>query len=107
MRDYGEQTGGGSGHDVNLFKGIFVRYFTVLIQHPDVSESDKKRFIAFLKHNANYLWTYGTQKTPAIKFSPTWWEIPTSDTWGDLRAAISAATTIEATALLEKEGYLK
>lgn len=30
MRDYGEQTGDGGGHDCNLFKGIFVRYFTIL-----------------------------------------------------------------------------
>jgi predicted alpha-1,6-mannanase (GH76 family) len=107
MRDYGEQTGEGNGHDVNLFKGIFVRYFAILIQHPEISEGDRKRFVNFLKHNANYLWTYGTQKSPVIKFSPTWWEIPASGAWGDLRSAISAATTIEAVALLEKEGLLK
>lgn len=107
MRDFGEQTANGGGHDCNLFKGIFVRYFTILIQHPDTPEGDRKRFINFLKNNANYLWTNGTQKIPTIKFSPTWWEIPTKDTWGDLRSAISAATTLEAVALLEKNGYLK
>ena len=108
MTDYGEQAGNdGAGHDVNLFKGIFVRYFTLLIQQPDVPETDRKRFIAFLENNANYLWTYGTQKTPVIKFSYTWWETPGDDViWGDLRSTISAATTIEAMALLEKEGYL-
>lgn len=108
MNDYGEQIGNnGGGHDVNLFKGIFVRYFTVLIQHPDLPAADKKRFVLFLKNNANYLWTHGTQKSPAIKFSPTWWETPADDAvWGDLRSAISGATTIEAMALLEKEGYL-
>lgn len=108
MTDYGEQAGGnGGGHDVNLFKGIFVRYFTILIQHPDLPATDKKRFILFLKNNANYLWTNGTEKSPAIKFSYSWWEKPAADvTWGDLRSAISGATTIEAMALLEKEGYL-
>lgn len=107
MTDYGEQAGNnGGGHDVNLFKGIFVRYFTILIQHPDLPEADRKRFILFLKNNANYLWTHGTQKSP-IKFSYSWWQIPGDDVvWGDLRSAISGATTIEAMALLEKEGFL-
>lgn len=106
MRDHGEQAGNGGGHDCNLFKGIFVRYFTILIQHPDLSEGDKIRYLSFLKNNANYLWTNGTQKSPDIKFSYTWWEIPGDDVkWGDLRSAISGATTIEAMALLEKEGY--
>jgi predicted alpha-1,6-mannanase (GH76 family) len=107
MTDFGEQAGNGGGHDVNLFKGIFVRYFTILIQHPDLPAADKTRYLAFLKNNANYLWTHGTEKSGgAIKSSYTWWEIPNADTrWGDLRSAISAATTIEAMALLEKEGY--
>jgi predicted alpha-1,6-mannanase (GH76 family) len=107
MTDFGEQSGNGGGHDVNLFKGIFVRYFTILIQHPDLPEADRTRFIAFLKNNADYLWTYGTQKSPVIKFSYSWWETPGADVkWGDLRSAISGATTIEAMALLEKNGFL-
>lgn len=107
MTDYGEQSGDGGGHDVNLFKGIFVRYFTILIQHPDLPETDRTRFLSFLKNNANYLWTDGTQKSPVIKFSYSWWETPGEDvTWGDLRSAISGATTIEAMALLEREGFL-
>jgi predicted alpha-1,6-mannanase (GH76 family) len=107
MTDFGEQSGNGGGHDVNLFKGIFVRYFTILIQHPDLPEADRTRFVSFLKNNANYLWAYGTQKSPVIKFSYSWWEIPSETVkWGDLRSAISGATTLEAMALLEKEGYL-
>jgi len=108
MRDYGEQTGeNGGGHDCNLFKGIFVRYFTILIQHPDLSSQDRARYVAFLTNNANYLWQTGTQKYPDIKFSPTWWQIPgEAVVWGDLRAATSAATTIEAMALLEKKGFV-
>jgi predicted alpha-1,6-mannanase (GH76 family) len=107
MTDYGEQSGDGAGHDVNLFKGIFVRYFTILIEQPDISDADRQRFIAFLENNANYLWTDGTQKNPVIKFSYCWWETPGEDvTWGDLRSAISGATTMEAMALLEKDGYL-
>jgi predicted alpha-1,6-mannanase (GH76 family) len=107
MTDFGEQSGNGGGHDVNLFKGIFVRYFTLLIQHPDLPAADKTRYLAFLKNNASYLWAYGTEKSgSSIKSSYTWWEIPGPDTkWGDLRSAISAATTIEAMARLEKEGH--
>jgi predicted alpha-1,6-mannanase (GH76 family) len=109
MTDFGEQAGSnGGGHDVNLFKGICVRYFTILIQHPDLPEVQRNRFVQFLTNNTNYLWTHGTQKTPAIKFSYSWWQTPTGDvTWGDLRSAISGATTLEAIALLEKKGYLK
>jgi len=110
MKDYGEQAGEGGlggGNDCNLFKGIFVRYFTIFIQHPDLSAEDRARYVAFLKNNAEYLWIKGTEKTPDIKFSYTWWEIPPSTArWGDLRSAISAATTIEAMALLEKQNLL-
>jgi predicted alpha-1,6-mannanase (GH76 family) len=107
MTDFGEQSGNGGGHDVNLFKGIFVRYFTLLIQHPDLPEADRTRYLAFLKNNASYLWAFGTEKSgSAIKSSYTWWEVPGIDTkWGDLRSAISAATTIEAMARLEKDGH--
>ncbi|MGC4232420.1 MAG: glycoside hydrolase family 76 protein [Niabella sp.] len=107
MKDFGEQAGGGKGHDVNLFKGIFVRYFAILIQQPDLTAADRERYIAFLKNNAEYLWIKGTQKTPDIKFSYTWWKNPgDTEIWGDLRAAISGATTMEAMALLKKNGYL-
>ena len=108
MRDYGEQAGNGNGHDVNLFKGIFVRYFTLLIEHPDLPENDRVRFVAFLENNANYLWTFGTEKNPDIKFSYTWWETPAESVkWGDLRSAISGATTIEAMARLEENGIVE
>ncbi|MBZ4190202.1 glycoside hydrolase family 76 protein [Niabella beijingensis] len=108
MKDYGEQSGNGGGNDVNLFKGIFVRYFTILIQHPDLPEADRTRYLAFLKNNASYLWIKGTQKAPDIKMSYTWWKIPPdTEAWGDLRAAISGATTIEAMALLQSKGLIK
>lgn len=108
MRDYGEQSGSGAGNDVNLFKGIFIRYFTILIQHPDLQQTDRDRYIAFLKNNANYLWIEGTQKNPDIKFSYTWWKNPgDTETWGDLRSAISGATTMEAMALLKAKGLIK
>ncbi|WP_315815669.1 glycoside hydrolase family 76 protein [Paraflavitalea speifideaquila] len=36
--------GGGDG---GLFKGVFVRYFTALIIHPDLPDAYRKRYIAF------------------------------------------------------------
>ncbi|UAY55810.1 alpha-1,6-mannanase [Arachidicoccus terrestris] len=108
MTDYGEQSGNGGGNDVNLFKGIFVRYFTILIQNPDLPDPDRERYIAFLENNAQYLWQKGTAKSPDIKFSYSWWKNPgDAERWGDLRSAISGATTIEAMALLVKKGYIK
>lgn len=46
--------------DGGLFKGIFVRYFTRLIQEPDIDSSDRTRFTAFLTHNAKTLKEKGT-----------------------------------------------
>jgi hypothetical protein len=80
----------------------------LLIQHPDLSSEDRVRYLSFLENNANYLWTYGTQKTPVIKFSYQWWSTPEDGlAWGDLRSAISASTTLEAIALLEKDGFFE
>ncbi len=51
--------GGGDG---GLFKGIFVRYFTALILHPDLPDPYRKRYIAYLKNNLETLWYSGTRK---------------------------------------------
>lgn len=109
MTDYGEQVGdNGGGHDCNLFKGIFVRYFTRLIQHPDLPAEDRAEFLEFMKINAKYLWYYGTQKSPIVLHAPHWWELPEEGVfWGDLNANISGAAMMEAMAVLEKGGYLK
>ncbi|GAB3020132.1 glycoside hydrolase family 76 protein [Niabella terrae] len=107
MKDFGEQAGDGGGHDVNLFKGIFVRYFTLLIELPELEQEQRETYISFLKNNASYLWIEGTQKSPDIKFSYTWWKNPgDTEVWGDLRSAISAATTMEAMARLQQGGFL-
>jgi len=107
LTDYGEQPGGGSGHDVNLFKGIFIRYFTLLIQHPDLPAADRDRYIEFITNNAEYLWMAGTQKSPDIKFSYSWWKNPgDAETWGDLRSALSGAMLMEAMATLKGDGLI-
>ncbi len=90
-----EGTGDGA-----LFKGIFIRYFTQLILHPDLSESVKKRFLAFLTHNAETLWLEGTDKA-LLLFGPYWKTKPGYT--NDLNTQVSGAMLMEAMTLLPEE----
>jgi predicted alpha-1,6-mannanase (GH76 family) len=101
LSDWAEQ----ENHDVNLFKGIFVRYLTELIRTKDLPESTRKRYVSFLKNSGQILWANGTAKTPSVLFGYHWWEKPTSGRAG-LRAELSGCMLMEAMALLNKEGYL-
>lgn len=82
--------------DGGLFKGIFVRYFIDLIQQDRLDASAKKRYIQFLQHNANTLWTEGTTK-PAVFFGDNWRKKPGSST--GLTEQLSGCMLIEAMAL--------
>lgn len=101
LSDWAEQ----EDHDVNLFKGIFVRYFTQLILEKDLPEGIRHRYVSFLKHSAEILWTQGSDKKPIVLFGYKWWEKPNGV--ARLRAQLSGNMLIEAMGLLEKEGYLK
>lgn len=93
-------------HDVNLFKAIFIRYFTQLIMHPDLPLSKRAEYVKFMKHNANYLWNTGSIKKPYILYNFAWYRrAHVSEAF--LNAQISGAELIEAIALLEKEGLLQ
>jgi predicted alpha-1,6-mannanase (GH76 family) len=92
LRDEGNGDGG-------LFKGIFVRYFSQLILHPDLTEAYKKRFASFLKHNAEWLWFNGTNKQNVL-FGTYWKNKPGNET--DLTTQLSGAMLMEAAALLNK-----
>ncbi|WP_072038932.1 glycoside hydrolase family 76 protein [Flavihumibacter solisilvae] len=89
--------GGGDG---GLFKGVFVRYFTQLIIHPDLPETYRSRYIAFLKHNFETLWYEGTSK-PAILFGSYWKRKPGTET--EMPIQVSGATLVEAAALLQEK----
>lgn len=89
--------------DGGLFKGIFIRYFTDLIQQDRLDATAKKRYIQFLEHNAETLWTQGTNK-PAVFFGPNWSTKPGSST--GLTEQLSGSMLIEAMALLENKGAL-
>ncbi|HDR53031.1 MAG TPA: glycosyl hydrolase family 76, partial [Mariniphaga anaerophila] len=60
--------GGGDG---GLFKGIFIRYFTQLIQHHALPLDKKQEYVDFLFHNAKALWNEGTDKERML-FGPYW-----------------------------------
>ncbi|MCG8309161.1 MAG: hypothetical protein MI975_17345 [Cytophagales bacterium] len=92
----------GSG-DGGLFNGIFIRYFTQLILHEDLPEATRKRYIIFMKHNAETLWTEGVKKQNVL-FGTFWGNPPSGAT--DLTVQSSGCMLMEAIALLENEGLL-
>jgi predicted alpha-1,6-mannanase (GH76 family) len=86
--------GGGDG---GLFKGIFIRYFTELIQQERLDNAAKKRYIQFLQYNAETLWTQGTNKERVL-FGTNWRNKPGSQT--GLTEQVSGCMLIEAAAKL-------
>ena len=89
--------------DGGLFKGIFVRYFTDLIQQDRLDNADKKRYVQFLKYNAETLWNTGTTKS-SFFFGPDWRNAPGSTT--GLTEQLSGSMLIEAAALLQDKEIL-
>lgn len=102
LSDWAEQ----QDHDVNLFKGIFVRYLTLLIMNKDLPESNRKKYIYFLKNSAEILWTTGVVKSPVVLFGYHWWQAPV-ETKVALRTQLSACMLMEALAKLRVEGYVE
>jgi predicted alpha-1,6-mannanase (GH76 family) len=92
--------GGGDG---GLFKGVLVRYLTQLIMAPGMVSTDKKRYAGFLEHNAETLWTSGTDKVYLL-YGSYWKNRPAATT--DLTIQLSGAMLIEALALLEEKELL-
>jgi predicted alpha-1,6-mannanase (GH76 family) len=87
--------GGGDG---GLFKGILVRYLTLLVTDGDINSTDKTKFVNFLKLNAETLWLQGTTR-PQVLFNTSWNSIATTT---DLTTQLSGCMLIEAVAQLEK-----
>lgn len=85
--------------DGGLFKGIFIRYFTDLIQQERLDAADKRRYILFMRHNAETLWNEGTTM-PAVFFGPNWRQKPGTST--GLTEQLSGCMMIESAAVLEK-----
>jgi predicted alpha-1,6-mannanase (GH76 family) len=92
--------------DLALFKGIFIRYLTELIQNPGLDNATKEHFVLFLRYNANELWRNGTNKQ-YVTFTSDWTTAPFFLSETTLKAQESGCMLIEAAALLDKKGYFK
>ncbi|MDR2086113.1 MAG: glycosyl hydrolase family 76 [Dysgonamonadaceae bacterium] len=90
LKDEGNGDGG-------LFKGIFIRYFTELIRQERLDAATQKRYIRFLQHNAETLWTKGANKE-SVLFGTNWRNRPGSET--GLTEQLSGCMLIEAAAKL-------
>lgn len=97
LKDEGQGDGG-------LFKGVFVRYLTALINTPDLPSSDRDKFVAYLKFNAQTLYTKGINR-PSLAVSSAW-NKPASDKT-DLTTQLSGIMLMEAAANLSSAGILK
>ncbi|MDR0996019.1 MAG: glycosyl hydrolase family 76, partial [Tannerella sp.] len=86
--------------DGGLFKGVFVRYLTELIEKGrDLPLSKRETYKQFLLRNAEILWTQGTLR-PACLFGPDWRKLPSVP--AGLTADLSGCMLIEAAARLSK-----
>lgn len=89
--------------DGGLFKGIFIRYFTELIQQERLDAAAKKRYVQFLKYNAETLWNEGASK-PSVFYGPDWKTSPGTST--GLTEQLSGCMLIGAAALLKDKDVL-
>jgi predicted alpha-1,6-mannanase (GH76 family) len=97
LKDEGQGDGG-------LFKGVFVRYLTSLINLQELPAADRDKFVSFLKFNAQTLYTKGISR-PALAVSSAWSKAPLANT--DLTTQLSGMMLIEAAANLSASGVLK
>jgi predicted alpha-1,6-mannanase (GH76 family) len=97
LKDEGQGDGG-------LFKGVFIRYLTLLINAPDLPASDRDKYVQFMKFNAQALYTQGISR-PALMASPAWNKAPGQKT--DLTTQLSGIMLLEAAANLKNSGLLK
>jgi len=96
MKDEGQGDGG-------LFKGVLVRYLTLLATDKDVPAADKDKIVRYLKYNAETLYQKGI-KRPGLMISPAWNNAPGATT--DLSTQLSGMMLIEAAAQLKKAGTI-
>ncbi|RYY36656.1 MAG: glycosyl hydrolase family 76 [Sphingobacteriaceae bacterium] len=90
---------GEGGGDGGLFKGVLIRYFTILAQEPDVPAIERNELVKFLKFNAQTLYTNGIAR-PGLTISPDWTKKPSGTT--DLTVQLSGMMLIEAAAELNE-----
>ncbi|WP_457270419.1 glycoside hydrolase family 76 protein [Pedobacter sp. UYEF25] len=97
FKDEGQGDGG-------LFKGVAVRYLTLLAEVPDLDEASRTKYVNFLQKNAQTLYTKGIAR-PSLMTSSNWGVMPASST--DLTTQLSGEMMIEAAAALTADGKIK
>lgn len=85
--------------DNALFKGIFMRYFLILLQQGDLTDAYRTKFETFFNNNAQIAWTKGAYPTTFL-FGPSWNEKPLAE--AQLTAQASGCMMIEARAAFKK-----
>jgi len=90
--------------DGGLFKGVAVRYLTLLTELPDLDASSKTKYANFLKQNAQTLDVKGIGR-PSMMISPDWTILPSGST--DLTTQLSGLMMIEAAAKLKADGKIQ
>lgn len=86
--------------DGGLFKGIFVRYFTLLLQNPDLEQNDRRLLYNFLLKNAQTMNTQGMSNQNGL-INYDWTRRPSGTI--DLSTQLSGMMLVEAMASLKDE----
>ncbi|MBW3128612.1 glycoside hydrolase family 76 protein [Hymenobacter profundi] len=92
--------GGGDG---GLFKGVLVRYLTILATEPAVSATNRANYVSFLKFNGESLYSKGTRR-PQYIFNTNWTTLP--GTTVDGSTEMSGVMMLEALADLQARNVL-
>ncbi len=90
--------------DHGLFKGVLVRYLTLLIETPALDERHHKEYALFIQRNAQSLCAKGIAR-PAMMVSADWTKSPAGVT--DLTTQLSGMIMIEMAAKLKSEGKIQ
>lgn len=90
--------------DGGLFKGVAVRYLTLLTELTDLDATNKAKYAAFLQKNAQALSAKAITR-PAMLISPDWSQSLSGSI--DLTTQLSGIMMIEAAAALKADGKIQ
>jgi len=90
--------------DGGLFKGVLIRYLTLLAAVPVIDDITRAKFTLFLQRNAQSMYFKGISR-PSLMISPDWSVAPGAST--DLTTQLSGLMMIEAAAKLKADGRIE
>lgn len=90
--------------DGGLFKGIFVRYFTLLARETNLPVLTRNRYNEVISYNARVLQAKGINRS-SVMVSPNWSVAPTGNT--DYSTQLSGVMLMEAAATLDQAFFYK